>query len=216
VIKPANKLMRRISKYLLYLILGTFLVGACSAQSGEFPTDTPTQKGAIDPTSTEQKAQGTEIPPTSTSLPPTDEISADQAQETGSKPPASKSEAQVVSVRVNGEPGNYSFSVEVSSPDEGCSQYADWWEVIGLDGSLIFRRILLHSHVNEQPFTRSGGPVSVEEGETVLVRVHMQPGGYSDQAMKGTPSQGFEPAVIDPGFADDLSKAPPLPEGCAF
>ncbi len=192
------------------------MIGACSAQSGEHPTDTPTQQAVIDPTSTELEAEGTELPPMSTSMPPTDEITAVQTQESELKTPSPASEAQVISVRVNGEPGNYSFSVEVSSPDEGCSQYADWWEVISQDGSLIYRRILLHSHVNEQPFTRSGGPVSVEEGETVLVRVHMYPGGYSDLAMRGSPGQGFEPAVIDPGFAADLSKTPPLPDGCAF
>jgi hypothetical protein len=124
--------------------------------------------------------------------------------------------ANILDVKVNGEPGDYSFSVTVSSPDEGCSQYADWWEVIDQEGELIYRRILLHSHVDEQPFTRSGGPVPIEADTVVLVRAHMQPSGYGSQAVKGSPRQGFKPIELSPEFAADLSEMPPLPGDCGF
>ena len=67
--------------------------------------------------------------------------------------------AKITAVECTGGPNNYTLSVTIESPDTGCDQYADWWEVFYPDNTLIYRRILSHSHVNEQPFTRSGGPV---------------------------------------------------------
>lgn len=125
-------------------------------------------------------------------------------------------QAKVLSVDVKGNPGAYSFAVQVSSPDEGCSQYADWWEVVSLEGELIYRRVLLHSHVSEQPFTRSGGPVAIDPQTVVLVRVHTNTSGYSSQAMKGSLVKGFTPLELSPDFAQELSDQPPLPADCAF
>ena len=61
------------------------------------------------------------------------------------------------------------FPSIVASPDTGCDQYANWWEVITEDGALIYRRILGHSHVNEQPFIRSGVGVVIDENQVVIV-----------------------------------------------
>lgn len=128
----------------------------------------------------------------------------------------SVSEAAVTEVTVSGQPSAYQFSVTVNSPDTGCDQYADWWEVVSEEGELIYRRVLLHSHVDEQPFTRSGGAVVVEDDETVWVRVHMNHTGYSIQAMKGTVNQGFVATKAPDDFAERLSNKAPLPSGCAF
>ena len=124
--------------------------------------------------------------------------------------------ADVISVAVSGNPGAYQFRVEISSPDEGCGQYADWWEVLSQDGELLYRRILTHSHVNEQPFTRSGGPVVVGVDEVVIVRAHMHPGGFGRQAMKGSAQTGFEEMTLESGFAAGVDADPPQPEGCDF
>ena len=122
----------------------------------------------------------------------------------------------MLSVKVTGKPGAYRFSVEVASPDTGCDQYADWWEVLTGDGELVYRRVLLHSHVGEQPFTRSGGPVSVEAETVVIVRAHMHPYGYGGRALKGTVKAGFEEVKLAEDFAPDVEEEPPLPDGCAF
>lgn len=124
--------------------------------------------------------------------------------------------ADVVSVTVRGESGALEFEVGIDSPDTGCERYADWWEVVDTDGRLIYRRVLRHSHVDEQPFVRSGGPVDVDPERTVWVRAHMHPTGYGGQAMKGSISAGFLPAEPEPGFAEELADSPPLPDGCAF
>jgi hypothetical protein len=124
--------------------------------------------------------------------------------------------ANIVSVSASGESGAYQFSVGISSPDEGCSQYSDWWEVIDTEGNLIYRRILQHSHVNEQPFVRSGGPVAIEEDNIVWIRAHMNPGGYGGIVYKGSVQGGFEEAQPEPGFAVELERMSPIPVSCAF
>lgn len=124
--------------------------------------------------------------------------------------------ADVHSVQVSGEPGAYQFAVEIASPDTGCEQFADWWEVISEDGELLYRRILLHSHVDEQPFTRSGGSVDITADKVVYVRAHMNTSGYGGTVMQGTVQDGFKAAEVETGFSSDLERIPPQPEDCAF
>lgn len=124
--------------------------------------------------------------------------------------------ADVLSVDVSGDPGAYRFAVEVRSPDEGCDQYADWWEVLTEDGGLLYRRILAHSHVNEQPFVRSGGPVEIEPETIVIVRAHMHPAGYGALAMRGSAANGFAEVSLASDFAADVESEGPQPTGCAF
>jgi hypothetical protein len=124
--------------------------------------------------------------------------------------------ADVLAVETSGVPGAYRFNVTIMSPDTGCAQYADWWEVVSEDGRLLYRRVLAHSHASEQPFARSGGPVPLQPDTAVWVRAHMQPGGYGGQAMKGSVKSGFNSEELRADFAAALAKAPPLPDGCAF
>ncbi len=124
--------------------------------------------------------------------------------------------ADVVSVEVTGSPNVYQFSVGIASPDEGCHQYADWWEVLTKEGELVHRRILGHSHVNEQPFVRSGGPVAIGADTIVVVRAHMHPGGYGGRVMRGTVQTGFEEMELESDFAAEVESEPPQPTGCAF
>jgi len=124
--------------------------------------------------------------------------------------------ADVLSIKVTGEPNAYQFAVEVSSPDTGCDQYADWWEVASEDGQLLYRRVLLHSHVSEQPFIRSGGPVTIGENTVVVVRAHMSTGGYGGRALKGSVSSRFEAVELESDFASGVERQPPLPDDCAF
>jgi hypothetical protein len=124
--------------------------------------------------------------------------------------------ANVTAVGVTGNPGAYQFTVTVLSPDKGCKQYADWWEVLTEDGKLIYRRVLLHSHVDEQPFSRSGGPVMIGADTVVWVRAHMHSGGYGGRVMKGTSKGGFKEAPLLADFARGLGQQPPLPTECAF
>ena len=124
--------------------------------------------------------------------------------------------ANVEGVTATGDPGDYTFGVTLHSPDTGCEQYADWWEVVSEEGALIYRRVLLHSHVGEQPFVRSGGPVGIEADTAVWVRAHMNTEGYGGAAFRGSVREGFREAELSPDFAADLADEEPLPDGCAF
>ena len=153
------------SKYWIASFLFGFLfLAGCSPTVLDTQALPPTVEIKIEPTNTIQLVpEETVIKPTIMPATPTKEIIPASTEIPEVQPESPTSQAEVLSVNPNGEPGNYSFSVTISSPDEGCSQYADWWEVISLDGELVYRRVLHHSHVAEQPFTRSGGPVPIKE-----------------------------------------------------
>ncbi|MCK8520055.1 hypothetical protein M0D21_00635 [Aquimarina sp. D1M17] len=125
-------------------------------------------------------------------------------------------EADIVSVSFSGDENAYTFSVGIKSPDKGCNQYADWWEIVAEDGTLIYRRILAHSHVNEQPFVRSGGPVAIKKDQIVYVRAHMNTSKYGSKVFKGSVENGFQESTLDKDFAIALEETEPLPSGCAF
>lgn len=123
--------------------------------------------------------------------------------------------ADVTAVTVTGDPDAYTFAVAIESADTGCDGYADWWEVLALDGTLKYRHLLTHSHVNEQPFTRSGGPVPVGASDVVIIRAHRHPEGYVGDAWLGTVGGGFTVFVPDADLAGKLASEAPLPAGCA-
>ncbi|MEO6989924.1 MAG: hypothetical protein ABI346_00125 [Candidatus Baltobacteraceae bacterium] len=120
-------------------------------------------------------------------------------------------DARVTAVRVSGKSGAYAFEVTIASNDRGPHHYADWWEVVSADGTLLYRRILLHDHADEQPFTRDGGPVPVDGMTPVTVRAHVHPSGYAREAVRGMVDGGFAPIELAPDFAPSLASEPPLP-----
>ena len=125
--------------------------------------------------------------------------------------------ADVLAVETAGPSGALRFRVTLQSPDEGCSRYADWWEVIHPDGALTFRRILRHSHPDEQPFTRDGGPIAIGRNQVVIVRGHMHPTGYGGVAFRGSADTGFSPWRNGAEeFASGLEDLPPQPDRCLF
>ena len=136
------------------------------------------------------------------------------ADDDGAEP--SSDPANVEAVSVTGDAGAYTFAVTLRSPDTGCEQYADWWEVLGEDGTLLYRRILAHSHVDEQPFERTGGPVDIQADTRVFVRAHMNVAGYGGTVFAGTPSGTFAAEDFDANAAAGVETQDPLPESCAF
>ena len=123
-------------------------------------------------------------------------------------------DAAVTAVQADRAANAYTFSVTIRSNDTGCDHYADWWEVMSEDGKLLYRRVLLHDHADEQPFTRDGGPVPVDASRMVVVRAHVHPTGYSGKAMRGSVDGGFKSVTLPPGYAAELAKEAPQPPPC--
>ena len=73
---------------------------------------------------------------------------------------------QILKVEVQPQGDGYRFSVTLEHPDTGWDHYADAFLVYAPDGTQLGERILLHPHVDEQPFTRSLSGVVVPEGIT--------------------------------------------------
>jgi hypothetical protein len=58
------------------------------------------------------------------------------------------------------------FVVAVRHEDEGWRHYANAWEIVAPDGSVLGTRVLRHPHVGEQPFERELRGVEVPPGVT--------------------------------------------------
>ncbi len=89
--------------------------------------------------------------------------------------------ADVTFVRaVHGADGLWTFHVTVAHPDTGWDDYVDGWDVVTPGETVLkpdpespFTRLLLHPHVDEQPFTRSQSGIAIPAGVTrVRVRAH--------------------------------------------
>jgi len=101
--------------------------------------------------------------------------------------PEANADVQFVEAVYNGD--TWTFSVTVSHPDTGWDDYADGWDVVTPDGTVIkndptdpFTRVLLHPHENEQPFTRGQSGLVIPEGvDQVLVRAHDLVDGFGGQ-----------------------------------
>lgn len=71
------------------------------------------------------------------------------------------------------------FEVTVVHNDEGWDHYANKWDVVAPDGSVLATRVLHHPHEKEQPFTRSLGGVKIPASiNRVSIRVHDSVHGY--------------------------------------
>jgi len=87
---------------------------------------------------------------------------------------AGAGEADVVAAEaVRSADGTWRFTVTVRHADTGWDHYADRWEVLAPDGTVLGVRELLHPHETEQPFTRSLSGVEIPDGlGSVTVRAH--------------------------------------------
>ncbi len=99
-------------------------------------------------------------------------------------------DADVIFVRVElSDSGIWTFHVTVKHPDTGWDDYADGWDVVLPDGTVLkvnpddpFTRPLLHPHENEQPFTRSqSGLIIPDDIHQVIVRAHDSVSGFGGQ-----------------------------------
>lgn len=114
---------------------------------------------------------------------------------------ADKPEVLEVVVTAAGEEGDerfYTFAVTIRHEDEGWRHYATSFEVLDAEtGRLLGERILLHPHVEEQPFTRELYRLPIDKAiDRVIIRardemVH----GYGDPVEVDLPEAEESKAV---------------------
>jgi hypothetical protein len=99
--------------------------------------------------------------------------------------PALAAPANVIDVSLTREPaGTFRADVTVRSDETGWNKYADRWEVLTPDGTVLAVRELAHPHVDEQPFTRSQAGIAIPEGiKAVRVRARDSVEGWGGAEM---------------------------------
>ena len=86
----------------------------------------------------------------------------------------------------------WSFEVTVKHADTGWKDYANGWDVVLPDGTVLkldeqdkFTRTLAHPHVKEQPFTRSQSGLTIpDEVKEITVKAHTTVDGWGGKELK--------------------------------
>lgn len=82
-------------------------------------------------------------------------------------------ETEILRVAAARHDRGWDMTVTMRHDDTGWEHYADRFEIVAPDGTVLSTRVLLHPHVDEQPFTRSLGEVSIPpETGFIIVRGH--------------------------------------------
>jgi hypothetical protein len=94
--------------------------------------------------------------------------------------PARAGEADAEKAEIVRTPdGLYRIDLTVRHADRGWEHYADRWEVLAPDGTVLGVRTLFHPHDNEQPFTRSLSRVVIPRSVSrVTLRAHDKIHGF--------------------------------------
>jgi len=102
-----------------------------------------------------------------------------------SNPFAFAGEADVTHVEISHTGDNtYRFEVTVRHDDEGWNHYADKWDVVAPDETILGTRTLYHPHVDEQPFTRSLSGVKIPGTiNAVTIQAHDSMHGYGGKTI---------------------------------
>ncbi len=94
-------------------------------------------------------------------------------------------QVEVVDVKFAKRGGTWGVDTTLRHADTGWEHYADAWRVVAPNGEVLATRTLVHPHVDEQPFTRGLGGVTIPVDMTVVfVEAHDNIHGWSPQRVK--------------------------------
>ncbi len=191
--------MFKPSLQFIWFVLISFSVMACRTAPAAPPPANPTATPLAEMATPTSPSQPDTPSPLSTSpLAPTTPAETPAPEPTATGPTSSaadeetagKANADVVFVKAALEDGDtWTFHVTVAHPDTGWEDYADGWDVVLPDGTVVkpnpddpFTRLLLHPHETEQPFTRSQSNIEIPPDVTVVtVRAHDLVAGWGGQ-----------------------------------
>ena len=97
-------------------------------------------------------------------------------------------EADVTAAEATCRDGLCTVTVSVRHDDAGWDHYADHWRVLTPGGEEFGRRVLLHPHETEQPFTRSLSGVRISPELTeVIIEAHDSVHDYGGRSLSISP-----------------------------
>ena len=94
--------------------------------------------------------------------------------------PALADPAEIVDAEAVRSGDGWRVSVTLRHGDTGWDDYADGWRVL-LDGEVLGTRVLMHPHVDEQPFTRSDTVTIPDGAEAVEIEASTNVGGWEGE-----------------------------------
>ena len=92
--------------------------------------------------------------------------------------PALADPPQIVDATAERTGDTFRVSVTLLHADTGWEDYADAWRVVTEGGAVVGERILVHPHVEEQPFTRSLGGLTLDPEGTYFIEARSLGEGY--------------------------------------
>jgi len=91
----------------------------------------------------------------------------------------------IIAADFHSRDNNWSVNVTLKHDDTGWDHYADNWRVVDSEGNVLGDRVLFHPHVNEQPFTRGLGDVTIPDGiTTVYIEAHDKVHGWTKNRLE--------------------------------
>ncbi len=91
-------------------------------------------------------------------------------------------DAQIVDATAKRNGSDWTISVTLRHADTGWDHYANLWQVLSPDGHVLGERVLLHPHVDEQPFTRSLSGIEIPPDlRDVVIRASDTVHGFSPE-----------------------------------
>ena len=82
--------------------------------------------------------------------------------------PAFAGKADVLAAKAIKIGDSWQISATIKHADEGWKHYANSFQVLSMDGTVLGTRVLFHPHVDEQPFTRSLRGVNIPANTTKI------------------------------------------------
>ncbi len=95
-------------------------------------------------------------------------------------------EAQVLAADFVRQNDRYwQVDVTLKHDDSGWDHYANIWRIEDQNGQVLANRILMHPHVDEQPFTRGLSKVEIPDSAQILyIRAHDNVHGWSTNTLR--------------------------------
>jgi len=94
-------------------------------------------------------------------------------------------EVEIVNVEMVKQGSHWRATTTLKHDDTGWDHYADAWRVVTFGGEVLATRTLFHPHVDEQPFTRSLGQITIPKSvSSIYIEAHDKAHGWSRQRVK--------------------------------